>query len=218
MYRGKNIKKNCWTICFSSFLDFDKKILYFCRKVFARVVKNTFDLSSGTLTEQDFRMQVLKTRVFLDNFWSFRDNGGTLFSGLAKQQKMSAGTVYEKIFSKEKNSIFFRFCAIFYFQRNFSPELRNTQSMYPWKFLGKNSFWNIYNLSHFFRTLIQRTLSRKETFLPGCHNCNRRVPETVSEKKYFFFKKVLFVHLFWSLSNFSCLLTKNSQGVKETTY
>ena len=106
----KKYQKNCWTICFSSFLDFDKKILYFCRKVFARVVKNTFDLSSGTLTEQDFRMQVLKTRVFLDNFWSFRDNGGTLltlFSGLAKQQKMSAGTVYEKFFSKERKFDFF---------------------------------------------------------------------------------------------------------------
>ena len=37
---GKNVKKLCWTICFSSFLDFDKKSLCFCREVFGRVSKN----------------------------------------------------------------------------------------------------------------------------------------------------------------------------------
>ena len=81
-----------------------------------------------------------------------------------------------KLFSKrEKFALFFRFWANVYFQRNFLPELQNPQSMYPWKFLGKNNFWNKYNLSHFFRTLIQKTLSRKENFFSDCHNCNPRV-------------------------------------------
>ena len=149
MYRGKTSKKNCWTIGFSSFLDFDKKKLCFCRKVFGSVVKNTFDVSIGTLTEQDFRMQVLKTRVFLDNFWSFRDNGGTPFSGLAKQQKMSPGTVYEKIFSKGKNSLFFpiqRECLLpaKIFARVAKPAIYVSVEVFG----KKHIFWNIYIIFH----------------------------------------------------------------------
>ena len=102
---------------------------------------------------------------------------------------MSAGTVYEKFFQKRKIRSFFQFCANFYIQRKVLPELRNPQSMYPWKFLGKNNFWNIYILSHFFRTLIQKTLSRKENFFPGLSQLQSASPETFSEKKYFSLKK-----------------------------
>ena len=123
----------------------------------------------------------------------------------------------KKFFLKRKIRYFFRFWANVYFQRKVSPELQKPQSMHPWKFLGKNNFWKIYNLSHFFRTLTQKPLSRKEKFFPGWHNCNPRVQRHFLRKS-FFLKKVLFVHLFWSLSNFSCILTKNSQGVRETTY
>ena len=58
---GKTSKKYSWKIGFSSFLEFDKKKLYFCRKVFGRVVKSTFYVSRGTLTAQHFRKEVLKT-------------------------------------------------------------------------------------------------------------------------------------------------------------
>ena len=159
------------------------------QEVFGRVVQNTFDVSSGTLTEQIFRMEVLETRGFSKNFWSFRDNGGKIFR-LGKTTIDVRGNSLWKLFSKrEKFALFFRFWANVYFQRNFSPELRNTQSMYPWKFLGKNNFWNIHNLSHFFRTLIQKTLSRKENFFPGCHNCNPHVQRHFLRKSDFFLKK-----------------------------
>ena len=102
---------------------------------------------------------------------------------------MSAGTVYEIFFLKRKIRYFFRFWANVYFQRKVSPELRNTRSMYPWKFLGKSSFWIIYNLSLFFQTLIQKTLSRKENFFPGCHNCNPHVQRLFLRKSNFFKKK-----------------------------
>ena len=102
---------------------------------------------------------------------------------------MSAGTVYENIFQKRKIRSFFRLWANVYFQRKFLPELRKPQSMYRWKFLGKNNFWNIYNLSHFFRTLIQKTLSRKENFFPGCDNCNPRVQRLFLRKSTIFKKK-----------------------------
>ena len=104
---------------------------------------------------------------------------------------MSAGTVYENFFPKEKNSIFFPIlCDCLLPAKFFWPEFRKPQSMYPWEFLGKNTFWNIYiyNLSHFFRTLIQKTLSRKEIFFPGCHNCNPRIQRHFLRKSSFFEK------------------------------
>ena len=51
----KDIKKKwSWTIASSSFLDFEKKNLCFYRKVSSKLVKNTFYVSRGTLTEQHF--------------------------------------------------------------------------------------------------------------------------------------------------------------------
>ena len=219
MYRGKNVEQNCWAIGFSSFLDFDKKNLCFCSKVFGRVVQNTFDVSSGTLTEQIFRMEVLETRGFSKNFWSFRDNGGKVLQTWQNSNRCQREQFMKNFFQKRKIRSFFPIlcdCLLpaKFFARVAKPEIYVSVGVFE-----KNNFWNIYiyNLSHFFRTLIQKTLSRKENFFPGLSQLQSARPETFSEKKYFLQKKVLFVHLFWSLSNFSCLLTKNSQGVKETT-
>ena len=140
----KRCQKNLLNNWFFVFLDFDKKILWFCRKVFGRVVQNTFDVSSGTLTEQIFRMEVLETRGFSKNFWSFRDNGGKVFQTWQNSNRCPREQFMKNFFRKRKIRSFFRFCAIVYFQRNFLPELRNPQSMYPWEFSGKNNFWNIY--------------------------------------------------------------------------
>ena len=171
---------------FVFFLDFDKKSLCFCRKVFGRVVKNALDLSSGTLTDQHFRMEVLKTRGYSDNFWSFRDNGEKKIFRFGKTAIDVRRNSLWNFFSKENNSLFFPILSECLLPAKISPELRNPQSMYPWKFLGKNIFWNIYNLSHFFRTLIQKTLSRKEYFFPGRHNCNPRVQRHFLRKSTFF--------------------------------
>ena len=46
------------------------------------------------------------------------------------------------------------------FYRNFSPDLRNPQSRYPWKFLGEKYFWNFLFSSTLLRSLIQKTLGR----------------------------------------------------------
>ena len=128
----------------------------------------------------------------LEEFRKFFEVFGTMaekFFRVGKTAIDVRGNSLWKIFSKEKISLFFRLWANVYFQRKFLPELRNPQSMYRWKFLGKNSFWNIYNFSHFFRTLIQKTLSRKEIFFPGCHNCNPRVQRHFLRKSTFHKKK-----------------------------
>ena len=114
LYRGKNVKRNCWTIGFSSFLDFDKKNLCLFRKVFGRVVKNTFDVSSGTPTEQNFLMEVSKTRGFSDNFWSFRDKGGNTFFRVGQTAiDVRGNSLWKKYFQKRKVRYFFRFRAFF---------------------------------------------------------------------------------------------------------
>ena len=147
MYGERISKKSSWTIGFSSFLDFDKKTLCFCRNVFGRVVKTTFDVSSGTLTEQHFRMKVLKTRGFSDNFWSFRDNGGKTFSGLAKQQKMSAGTLYEFFFQKRKFAILSDSERLFTSSENFCQSCETRNLRLSGSFRGK-TFFEIYIIFH----------------------------------------------------------------------
>ena len=77
MYRGKISKKIVEQFVFRLFWILTRK--YFCRKVFARVVKNTFDLSSGTLTEQHFRMKSWKLEDFRINFGVFGTMAENLF-------------------------------------------------------------------------------------------------------------------------------------------
>ena len=114
-----------------------------------------------------------------------------LFQGWQNSNRCAREHFMKKFFKREKFALFFRLWANVYFQRNFLPELRNPQSVYRWKFLGKNILWNIYNLSHFFRTLIHKTLSGKENFFPGRHNCNPRVQRHFLRKSTFFKKSFI---------------------------
>ena len=103
---------------------------------------------------------------------------------------MSAGTVYENFFSQEKNSLFFSDSEpMFTSSEIFCQSCETRDLCIRGSFWGKNNFWNIYNLSHFFRTLIQKTLSREENFFPGCHNCNPRVQRHFLRKSTIFKKK-----------------------------
>ena len=186
VYGGKNVKKNCWTIGFWSFLDFEKKNLGFCRKVFGRVAKNTMTCPVEHLQSKFSEWKSWKLEDFRKIFEVFGTRMEKLFQDWQNSNRCPREQFMKTFFPREKFALFFRFWANVYFQRNFLPELRNPQSMYPWKFLGKNNFWNIYNLSHFFRTLIQKTVSRKEIFFPGCHNCNSRVQRLFLRKSTIF--------------------------------
>ena len=94
----KNVEKNSWTIGFSSFFEFDKKNLYFYTNVFGRVVKTTFYVSRGTLSEQNFWKEVLKTSGLSVNFWSFWVNGGKIFQGLQNSKRCPGEQAKGKVF------------------------------------------------------------------------------------------------------------------------
>ena len=102
---------------------------------------------------------------------------------------MSAGTVYEVYFSKEKNSLFFPILSECLLPAKTFARVAKPAIYVSVEVFGDNNFWKIYNLSHFFRTLIQKTLSRKENFFPGCHNCNPHVQRHFLRKSIFFKKK-----------------------------
>ena len=130
---------------------------------------------------------------------------------------MSGGTVYGKYFFRwEKFAIFSDSERFSYFWRKTLPDLRISQSTYPWKFLGKNIFWNLYNLPHLFglwtlkKRLVGKVFSRVVT--NAIH-----ASWSIFWLKVIFLRKIIFVHLFWSLSNFLLSFDKKSQGVRETT-
>ena len=129
---------------------------------------------------------------------------------------MSAGTVYENFFPKEKNSLFFSdFEPMFTSSEIFRQSCETRNLCIRGSFWGKTIF-EIYIIFHtFFGLWSKKRLVGKKIFFPGCHNCNPHVQRHFLRKSNFFKKKVLFVHLFWSLSNFSCLLTKKVRVSKK---
>ena len=151
----------------------------------------------------------------LKDFWKIFEVFGTIADNIFKGWQHSIKCPRERfmeIFLNQKKSLFFfQFWAIVYFQRNFLPQLRNPQSTYPWKFLGKKSF-EIYVIFHTSLDFDPKN-AWSVIFFPGCHNCNPRVLRHFLRKIFFFFKKIIFVHPFWSLSKLVCFLAKKCQGV-----
>ena len=203
---------------FRLFWILTRETCVFAGKGFGRVVKKTFDVSNGTLMELIFRMEVLKTGGFSKKFLKFSGQWWKNFSRVGKTAiDVRGNSLWKLFFTREKFALFVRFWANVYFQRKLSPELRNPQSMFPWTFLGKAIFEK-YIISHtFFGLWSKKRLVVKKIFFQVVTTAIRTF-RGIFWEKVIFLKKNLFVHLFWSLSNFSCLLTKNSQGVKETSY
>ena len=127
---------------------------------------------------------------------------------------MSGGTVYGKYFFRwEKFAIFSDSERFSYFWRKTLPDLRKSQATYPWKFLGKNIFWNIYNLPHLFglwskKRLVGKIFSRVVTTAI-------RASRGLFWLKVYILRNVKFVHLFWGLSNFYCLSTEKVRVSKK---
>ena len=217
MYRGKTSKRILLSSWFVTFFElWQRKPVFLsesfwqgCQSYFLCVQKNNY-----RATFQKWGLEILKVfGWFLKILGQWRKS----FSGLAKQQKMSGGTVYGKYFFRwEKFAIFSDSERFSYFWRKNLPDLRKSQSTYPWKFLGKNIFWNLYNLPHLFgiwskKRLVGNFFSRVDTTAI-------RASRGIFWSKVIFLRKVKFVHLFWSLSNFLLSFDKKSHGVKETTY
>ena len=123
----KNVKKKLLNKCFFVSFGLWQKNLYFYTNVFGRVVKTTFYVSRGTLSEQNFWKEVLKTSGLLDSFWNFRDKGGKIFQGL-QNSKRCPGEQLKKVFIERKSRFFSDSERLSYFWRKALPDLRNPQS------------------------------------------------------------------------------------------
>ena len=186
-----NVKKTVEHLVFRLFWILTRKKCVFAGKFLAGLSK----IPSTCLVEH------LQSKISECKSWKLEDfriifevlgtMAENLFQGWQNSNRCPREQFMKFFFQKRNFRYFFRFWANVYFQRKLSLELRNPQSMFPWKFLGKNIFWNIYNLSHFFRTLIQKTLSRKENFFPRLSQLQSARPEAFCEKKFFFLKKIV---------------------------
>ena len=113
-----------------------------------------------------------------------------IFFSVGKTAIDVRGNSLWKLFSKrEKFDLFSDSVRLFTSSKIFCRSSENRNLCIRGSFWGKTLFEiYIYNLSHFFRTLIQKTLSRKEIFFPGCHNCNPRIQRHFLRKSSFFEK------------------------------
>ena len=149
----------------------------------------------------------------MDKFWSFWDNGGKIFSGLAKRQKMSAGTVYEKNFLKNrKYHFFFQLWAIFSLLAKTFARFAKPAIWVCVEVIGKNIFSNIYKLSHFFGLWSKKRLVGK--FFHGLSQLQSAPPEAFLIKSNFS-KKSYNCSSVLEFEHFFCLLTKKVRVSKK---
>ena len=160
----------------------------------------------STCSEDQLQSNISERRSWnLEDFWIVFEIFGTtaenIFQGWQKSNRCPGEQFMENIFFRwEKFAIFSHSERLSYFWRKTLPDLRKSQSTYPWKFLGKNIFWNLYNLPHLFglwskKRLVGKVFSRVVT--TAIH-----ASRGLFWLKVIFLRKVIFVHLFWSLSKF----------------
>ena len=102
--------------------------------------------------------------------WNFRIFGEFLkFSGQWRKSFIRVGktaieirwnNIWKFFFKRETFAHFPDSDQFLSFYRKFSPDLRNPQSRYPWKFLGEKYIWNFLFSSTLLWSLIQKTLGR----------------------------------------------------------
>ena len=191
--------------------------MFFWRKLFRRVVKTTFYVSRGSITGQHF----WKMSWNLEDFWIVFEIFGTtaenIFQGWQNSNRCPGEQFMENIFSDEKNSLFFPILSDFVTSGEKLCQFCEPRNLrMPWSNWGNSFFSNIYNLSLFFGLWSKKRLVGK--FFHDLSQLQSTRPEAFFWIKVIFPRKIIFVHLFWSLSSFLLSFDKKSQGVRETTY
>ena len=150
-----------------------------CQNCFWRVQWNTYRAT--------FPNESLENSRIVGYFLKFSAQWRKNFFRVGKTAiDVSGNILWIFFFKREKFAIFFRFWATVYFQRKILPELRSPQSMSPWKFSGKNIFWNVYNLSHFSGLWSKKRLVGKKIF-------SRFVTTAIRASRYIIWEKVIFL-------------------------
>ena len=135
-----------------------------------------------TCPEEHFQSTISESKSWkLQDFRIIFEVFGTMaekFFRVGKTVKdVQGNSLRKKFFIKRKFRFFSDSERFSYFWRKTLPDLRKSQSTYTWKFLGKNLFWNLINLSHllglwskkrsvgkFIHELSQLQSERPETF------------------------------------------------------
>ena len=148
MYRGKTSKKTVEQLVFRLFWILTRKTCVFAGKFLAVLSK----ILSTCLVEH-LQSKISECKSWkLEYFWIIFEVFGTmaehLFQGWQNSKRCPREQFMKKFFQKGRIRCFFRFSANVYFQRKFLPELWNPQSTSPWKFSGKNTFFEIYIIFH----------------------------------------------------------------------
>ena len=111
-------------------------------------------------------MEVLKTRGFSKNFWSFRDNGGKVFQGWQNSNRCPRVQFMKIFFKREKFALFSDCERMFTSSESFCQSCENRNLCIGGSFWGKTIF-EIYIFFHtFFRLWSQKRLVGKKIF-PG---------------------------------------------------
>ena len=144
---------------FRLFWTLPRKSCIFTAKFFAGLSKLL-----STCPKEHLKSNISERKSWkLESFWIFFEFFGTNadnFFQCWQNSDICPREQFMDFFSKEKNSLFFSNLSDCLLPAKFSATVATPQSTYPWHFLAKNIFWNLYNLSHFFGFWSKKTLNR----------------------------------------------------------
>ena len=198
----KNVKKNSWIIGFSSFLDFNKKTRIFTRTFLAGLSKLL-----STCPEEHFQSKISERKSWkLQDFRIIFEVFGSMAEKIfrvGKTLKDVRGNSPKKKFFKKRKFRFFPILSAFLTSGEKLCQIcENRDLRKPWSSWGK-SFFQIFIIFHTSLDFDPKKRSVGKFF----HELSQlqsaiRASRAIFWLKVIFPRKVIFVHLFWSLSNF----------------
>ena len=208
MYRGITSKKplNNWFFVFFGFWQEKPVFLHEsfwqgCQNYFRRVQWNTY--------RAKFSNESLENSRIFEYVLKFSAQWRKTFFGVGKTAIDVRGkSLWNFFFKREKFAIFSDSERMFTSREKFCQSCETRNERLRGSFRGKNIFWNVYNLSHFFGLWSNKRLAGKKIFSRVVTTAIRASRYIIWEKVIFIQKKVLIVLLFWSLSIFFLSIDK----------
>ena len=187
----KNVKKNSWTIGFSSFLDFHKKNLCLQEKPVFFQERFLAGLSKllSTCPEEHFQSTFSERKSWkLQDFRIIFEVFGTMaekFFRVGKTKKDVQGNSLKKSFLKREYFAFFPILINFLTSGEKLCQICETRNLrIRGSFWGK-TFFEIYLTFHTSLDFDPKN-AQSESLFTSCHNCNPRVQRHFWFKKFFF--------------------------------
>ena len=186
-YICKNVKKNCWTIGFSSFWDFDKRNLCFCRKMFWQGCQKNFRRVQWNTYRAIFPNGSLENwRIFEKIFEVFGTMMEKLFQGWQNSNRCPREQFMKTFFHKRKIRSFFPILSQCLLPAKFFARVAKPAIYVSVEVFGGKTIFEIYIIFHiFFGLWSKKRLVGKKTF-------SRVVTTAIRASRDIFWEKVLF--------------------------